>query len=139
MPLSSCLVLTVRRDLTTWLSVSETEGERDIVYAVVVMYVHDGSHLGRMYDFHILDMIELGIEKFKPFADFKVSVGAGFYYFIPPSYPPSLSLPLSSSLSLHLPAFLSLPPSLPSPLSLPPVQELCSWLKAMSNILWRSF
>jgi ribosome production factor 2 len=27
--------------------------------------------VGRMYDHHILDMIELGIENFKPFADFK--------------------------------------------------------------------
>ena len=84
MPLSSCLALTVRRDLTTWLLVSETESERDVsvcfVVVYVVRYVLDGSHVGRMYDFHILDMIELGIERFKPFADFKVSVGAGLYY-----------------------------------------------------------
>ena len=28
--------------------------------------------LGRMYNYHVLDMVELGIEKFTSFSDFKV-------------------------------------------------------------------
>ena len=44
--------------------------------------------VGRMYDFHILDMVELGIENFKSFFDFKVIPFSSDHVFNP-----SLSLP----------------------------------------------
>ena len=39
----------------------------DIVLCVCVSVC-----VGRMYDFHVLDMVELGIESFKSFSEFKV-------------------------------------------------------------------
>ena len=141
MPPFSCSDLTAKRDLIIWLLVCDLSP-----FTKPNAHTCTNNVKGRLYNYHLLDMIELGIERFRSHQEFKVTTinsSPHFYchslslfflfhflplslpplvpYFSPPSLLPycSFSHSLPSSFTPSTLPYCSFPPSLTSPSSLP--------------------